>query len=254
MVKRKIADTSVTVFLCITAAAVISPAVIVALLSFGEGAKTYADFYLWEPRYLYAMSNSIITASAAAFGTVAVAVPAAYVFSKLKFRGRDILFYLYIIVMMMPFQVTLLPQYIVSKSLSTYDTLFSLILPGVFAPFAVFLLTQVMKSVPDEVIEAAQLDTSSTFVIILRIIVPAVKPGIICAWVLSFTEQWNAVAEPLILIETKAKYPLAVMLNGITSNNVLGFASAVMFMLPPLLMFFYFESEIMEGLGEYRLK
>ena len=251
---RKIASYGMTAFLILAALFVISPVIIVTVMSFGEGIQPYIDFYVWKPTYLHALSNSIIIALSASLGTVVISTMAAYVFAKVKFRGRDLLFYLYIIVMMMPFQVTLLPQYIVSKQFSIYDTRFALILPGIFAPFAAFLLTQVMKSVPDELIEAARLDTGSTWRILLHIIVPTIRPGIICAWVLVFTEQWNAVAEPLILMETKELYPLAVMLNEISAGDVLGFAATVAFILAPLLMFAYFESEIMEGLGDYRLK
>lgn len=156
--------------------------------------------------------------------------------------------------MLMPFQVTLLPQYIVSKKLGIYDTLLALILPGIFAPFAVFLLTQVMKSIPNEQIEAARLDTGSTFRILISILVPQMKAGIICTWVLVFTEQWNSVAEPLILLETREKYPLAVMLNEGSGEKLLMLAATVVFMILPLLMFAYFENEIMDGLEEYRLK
>lgn len=251
---RKIASHGMTASLFLAALFVISPVIIVTVMSFGEGIQPYIDFYVWKPTYLHALSNSIIIALSASLGTVVISTMAAYVFAKVKFRGRDLLFYLYIIVMMMPFQVTLLPQYIVSKQFSIYDTRFALILPGIFAPFAAFLLTQVMKSVPDELIEAARLDTGSTWRILLHIIVPTIRPGIICAWVLVFTEQWNAVAEPLILMETKELYPLAVMLNEISAGDVLGFAATVAFILAPLLMFAYFESEIMEGLGDYRLK
>ena len=69
-----------------------------------------------------------------------------------------------------------------------------------------------------------------------------------------FTEQWNVVAEPLVLLETETQYPLAVMLNNIEAGDVLGFTATVLFLLAPLLLFIYFESEIIEGLGEYRLK
>ena len=129
-----------------------------------------------------------------------------------------------------------------------------MILPGIFAPFAAFLLTQVMKTVPDDIIEAARLDTSSTLRIIWSIIIPSVKHGIICAWALTFTEQWNMVAEPLVLMETEENYPLTVLLSGIKAGDVLGFAAAVVFSLLPLLIFTFFEEEIMDGLGEYKLK
>lgn len=230
------------------------PIIMILLRSFENVGSAYVDFYIWEPKYLHALSKSLVISLSASIGTIIISIMAAYVFSKVKFKGRNVLFYLYIIVMMMPFQVTLLPHYMVSKSLSIYDTAFSLILPGIFSPFATFLLTQVMKSVPNEIIEAARIDTSSTWKILLKIIVPTIKPGIICAWVLSFTEHWNAVAEPLILMETHSKYPLAVLLDYISAESSLGFAAVVMFAVLPLLLFLLFENEVMEGLGEYRLK
>ena len=256
MVKRRncLTEQAAAVLLCLCALFAVSPLILAAAASLRSGLSVFADFYLWKPSLLHAMTNSILISFAASAGTIAVSVFAAYVFAKVKFRGRDFLFYLYIIVMMMPFQVTLLPQYIVSKRFELYDTPLALILPGIFAPFAVFLLAQIMKSVPDEVIEAVRLDTSSTFVVITRIVVPAAKPGIICAWVLSFTEQWNAVAEPLILLETRERFPLAVILNHASGDDVLCFAAVVMFAVIPLLLFALFEEEIMEGLGEYRLK
>lgn len=253
MVKRVI-DAVVTAFLVCMALVVISPIFLTVFFSFEDGFSAYADFYVWKPIYLNALFNSVIVALVTSCLSVAVAVAAAYVFAKVKFRGSGILLYLYIIVMLMPFQVTLLPQYIVSKKLGIYDTLLALILPGIFAPFAVFLLTQVMKSIPNEQIEAARLDTGSTFRILISILVPQMKAGIICTWVLVFTEQWNSVAEPLILLETREKYPLAVMLNEGSGEKLLMLAATVVFMILPLLMFAYFENEIMDGLEEYRLK
>jgi multiple sugar transport system permease protein len=150
--------------------------------------------------------------------------------------------------------VTLLPQYIVSRQLGLYDMLYAMILPGVFTPFSVFLLTQVTKSIPNEYLEAARLDTSNIFTVLLRVIVPIIRPGIICAGVLVFTEQWNMVAEPTILLETVDKYPLAVLLSFSNATGVLGFAVTVMFMLLPMFLFSFFENEITEGLGEYRMK
>ncbi len=254
MVRKKFINTYAAVLLCVFALIIVSPVIIITFLSFTEGPVTYAKFYIWNPQYVNALTNSIIISAGVSFGTVVVSTLAAYVFAKVKFKGSGVLFYLYIIVMMMPFQVTLLPQYIVSKNTGLYDTPLAMILPGIFAPFAVFLLAQVMKTVPDEQIEAARLDTNSTLRIIGSIIVPSIKPGIICAWALTFTEQWNMVAEPLVLMETRENYPLAVILNTIDSGDVLGFAATVIFSLLPLLIFTFFENEIMEGLGEYRLK
>ena len=231
----------------------IAPIAAVVISSLKSGVKSYIDFFIWEPAYLRALAVSMLIAFCSSAGTVVVSVLAADVFSQHEFRGRNALFYLYIIVMMMPFQVTLLPQYIVSKTLGIYDAPAAMIFPGIFSPFAAFLLTQIMKSIPRDSLEAAQLDTDSTLRIILRVIVPQMRGGIICAWVLMFTEQWNMVAEPLVLLETKENYPLTVLLSNAGSGEF-AFAATAVFMLLPLGLFLIFESEILEGLEGYRLK
>ncbi len=240
-------------FIAILAAAFVLPAAAVIVASLKEGIKPYVDFFVWEPKYLRALAVSMFIAFLSSAGSVAVSVLAAYVFSQIKFRGRGFLFYIYIIVMMMPFQVTLLPQYIISKALGIYDTPAAMIFPAVFSPFAAFLLTQIMKSIPRDSIEAARLDTSSTLKIILRVIVPQMRGGVVCAWVMMFAEQWNMVAEPLVLMESEKNYPLAVLLSK-TGPGAFSFAATALFMLLPLGLFLIFESEILEGLEGYRLK
>ncbi len=230
------------------------PAVYVFALSFKDSLSGYADFFLWKTDLLKALGISVLISGASSIGTVLVALPAAYVFAKFNFKGKNILFYIYIMVMMMPFQVTLLPQYLIAKELGTYDTAWSLILPSVFAPFAVFLLTQMIKSVPNEILEAARLDTNSQFKVLQRVVVPSIKPGIICCWVLVFCEQYNAVAEPLVLLETAEKYPLSLAISQLEPTTAIVFAATTVFMLLPLILYGLFEAEIINGLGDYRLK
>lgn len=230
-----------------------APLMIVLIFSLKDGVKPYIDFFIWEPQYLKALIISMLIAFTGSIGAVVVGILAAYVFSQCEFKGKGLLFYIYIIVMMMPFQVTLLPQYIVSKAINTYDTPAALILPGIFSPFAAFLLTQIMKSIPRDSIEAARLDTNSTIKIVLRVIVPQMRGGIICAWALMFAEQWNLVAEPLVLIETKDYYPLSVLLSN-SNGDSLSFAATAIFLLLPLGLFLMFDNEILEGLEGYRLK
>lgn len=235
------------------AAVFILPVAAVAAVSLKNGAKSYVSFFVWEPACLKALAVSMFIAFLSSAGSIVVSTLAAYVFSQCNFKGKGVIFYLYIIVMMMPFQVTLLPQYIVSKTLGIYDTPAAMILPAVFSPFPAFLLTQIMKSIPRDSIEAARLDADSTLKIILRVIVPQMRGGIICAWVMIFTEQWNMVAEPLVLIETRENYPLSVLLSQAEMGEF-SFAATAIFMLLPLGMFMMFGSEISEGLEEYRLK
>lgn len=209
----RLTDLILRVVLIIFAILFVIPTATIAAYSIVDGFKSYADFFIWEPELIISLVNSIIIATLSAIGSTIVALGAAYVFSFYEFKSKGLLFYIYIIVMMMPFQVTLLSQYIVSKHLLIYDSLAALIFPSIFSPFASFLLTQIMKTTDRDMIAAAKLDTSSELYILVRIIVPSIRPGIICAFILVFCEQWNAVAEPLILMETRSRYPLSVLIN-----------------------------------------
>ncbi len=262
MVERKYVNYFIIVIMIACAAVMLLPIMITLLCSFGIDFRIggtfhingYIDFFVWKPLYLKAFQRSVLIAGSIMLGTLLVSVPAAYIFAKVRFYGKNMLFYVYIIVMMMPFQVTLLPQFIISRQLGTYDTFYAMILPGIFSPFSVFLLTQITRSIPLEFLEAARLDTSRVSVILLRIIVPLIRPGIVCASVLVFTEQWNMVAEPLVLLESAEKFPLAVLLSSSDALNTLGFAAIVIFLLLPLLLYSFFEDEIIEGLGSYIIK
>jgi len=253
--KKTWADVILTLFLLSAAIVAAFPVVYTAGHSFIPDFAGYPDFFVWKPLYLRAFLNSALIAGAASLGSAAVALFAAYVFAKVKFFGSGVLFYLYVIVMMMPFQVTLLPQYIVSKRLSVYDTPAALILPGIFMPFAVFLLAQIIKTVPDYLIESARLETKSTFTIITKIILPQAKTGLICLIVLNFTEYWNMIAEPLVLMETVSKFPLSVRIPEMLAKGDAGAAAAsVVFLAPPLLLYLFFRDEIADGLAGYKLK
>lgn len=226
------------VLLTLLATVMILPIVLTVTRSFEPGLVGYSDFFLWKPYHLQLFCNSLLISSVGSAGNIVVSVMAAYVFAKVKFRGRGMLFFIYIVVMMMPFQVTLLPQYIVSQYWDIYDTPAALILPGIFSTFGTFLLTQILKTMPDDMIEAARLETSSTLRLIRYVILPNLRGGIICLFVLQFTELWNMVAEPLVLMETELKMPLAAMLKG--ADTPVELAATVMFLVLPLLLYLMF--------------
>ena len=118
----------VVLILSVLAVVMVLPIVLTVTRSLEPGLVSYSDFFLWKPYYLRLFCNSLLIASVGAVGNVIVSVLAAYVFAKVKFRGSGVLFFVYIVVMMMPFQVTLLPQYIVSRDWGIYDTPAALIL------------------------------------------------------------------------------------------------------------------------------
>lgn len=243
-----------TLVLLFVAIIMISPVVMMIVLSLQDGAYVYIDFFIWEPELLYALFNSIIIASMASIGTVIISIPAALVLAKVVFHGRDIIFYLYVVVMMLPFQVMMLPQYILSNNLNIYDTLCAVILPSLFAPFGTFLLTQSIRVVNNEIFDAARLETSSILIMITQILIPIIRPAIVCVWVLSFCESWNAVSEPLVFLETVENFPIAIQLHFLSKSDALGFAGATIFTLLPLLIFTTLDDEIIEGLGRCKLK
>ena len=238
--------------LSVLAAVMVLPIVLTVTRSFEPGIVGYIDFYLWKPFYLRLFCNSLLIAAVGALGNVVVSVLAAYVFAKVKFRGSGVLFFVYIVVMMMPFQVTLLPQYIVSRDWGIYDTPAALILPGIFSAFGTFILTQILKTHPDEMIEAAKLETGSTLLLLWHVIIPNLRGGIVCLFVLQFTELWNMVAEPLVLMETELKLPLAAMLTD--RDEPVALSATVVFLVLPLMLYLLFSDVLREEMGSMVIK
>lgn len=238
--------------LSVLAAVMVLPIVLTVTRSFEPGIVGYIDFYLWKPFYLRLFCNSLLIAAVGALGNVVVSVLAAYVFAKVKFRGSGVLFFVYIVVMMMPFQVTLLPQYIVSRDWGIYNTPAALILPGIFSAFGTFILTQILKTQPDEMIEAAKLETGSTLLLLWHVIIPNLRGGIVCLFVLQFTELWNMVAEPLVLMETELKLPLAAMLTD--RDEPVALSATVVFLVLPLMLYLLFSDVLREEMGSMVMK
>ncbi len=249
----------ITMFILLFAIIMVLPILKVVFSSFGIFSagftiKGYIDFYVWEPEYIEALLRSLSIAMIGTAISIILSIPAAYTFAKVPFKGSRVVFFLYIVVMIMPFQVTLLPHFILFKDIRLYDNIWSLILLCGFSPFSVFFLTQAMRSIPDEIIEAAKLETSSTVLTLLKIIIPSMKPSIVCCAVLVFSEEWNKLAEPQALLESTENFPMSMLLSTNSGDNILTSAAIVIFMLFPLLLFAFFEDEIIDGLQEYSLK
>lgn len=258
---KKLWNTSIVICILSLTLIIIFPVAMTICGSFGVtlnevnlDIKGYIDFWILKPLYFKAFLRSLFIAILTTVGNLIISVPCSYFFAKISFPGKTFLFMLYIILMVMPFQVTLLPQYIAAKSLHLYNTPFSLIFPGIFATFSVFLITQNMKTLSDDIIEAATLDTSNPLKIIYYVIIPSVYPGIICSAILVFSEMWNQVAEPLVMLESADKFPLAVLLNSTIAFNTYELASIAVFLLPPILLFLMFYDDVLEGMSKYNLK
>jgi len=203
-------------------------------------------------KYIHMFWNSVMLSVTITVFHLVTAVITAYVFAKTEFKGRDFLFFIYIIAMMMPYQVTLLPNYIQARFLGIINTYPAIIFPGIFAPFGVFLLRQFMKSVPDELIEVVYMESNSIKDVFFTAIIPAIKSGIIALGVLTFAENWNMVEQPLVMLSDELKYPLSLAFNSIMHSSIdIAFAGSVIYMIPMIILYFFFEDSIIDGLQKW---
>ncbi|MGO4347580.1 carbohydrate ABC transporter permease [Paenibacillus sp. MCAF9] len=213
-------------------------------VSFGQ----YAEVLVHKPMFLHMFWNSVFIVVPIIVLQVMIASLAAYAFAKLRFWGRDKLFVVYLMTMLMPFQVTLVPNYIIADKLGLMNTTSAIILPGIFSAFGVFMLRQFMMHIPYTYVEAAKIDGAGHATIFCKIIVPLVKPGIAALIVLLFVDNWNMVEQPLIFLEDTFKQPLSLYLSRISEGaRGVAFAASVLYMTPMVLLFLYAESYFVEG-------
>ena len=211
--------------------------------------KQYITVLLKSPEYLFKFWNSVILVAPIVVFQLAVALFASYGFTRAKGKLKEIIFFSYIILMLMPYQVTLVPNYLVSKWLSLIDTRWAIWLPGIASPFAVYLLTKFMRRIPTSYIEAAQIDGAGEWQIFRKICVPLCKGCLYSVAILVFIDYWNMVEQPLILLSDEEMHPLSVFLSQINSGETgLAFAVATIYMIPGLLVFLYGEDYLVEGI------
>lgn len=209
----------------------------------------YITVLLKSPEYLLKFWNSVVLVVPIVVFQLLVATLAAYGFTRYRGRLREIIFFSYIILMLMPYQVTLVPNYLVASWFNTLDTNWAIWLPGIFSPFAVYLLTKFMRRIPTSVIEAAQIDGAGEWQIFRRVCFPLCKGAICSAAILVFIDYWNMVEQPLILLSDAEKHPLSVFLSKINEGEIgLAFAVATIYMIPSIFVFLYGEEYLVDGI------
>ena len=218
------------------------------LVSFSQ----YGTVLLRSPDYLFKFWNSVVLVVPITVLQTVFALLASYGFARFQTRARSFLFFVYIVIMLMPYQVTLVPNFLVADFLGILDTRWAIWLPGIFSPFAVFILTKFMRRVPKAVIEAAKLDGAGEWQIFSRVMVPMARNIIVSVLLLVFIDYWNMVEQPLVLLTGDAVdlYPLSVFLSKINTGDAgLAFAVATVYLVIPLSVFLYFEDELVEGVS-----
>ena len=210
----------------------------------------YLSVLFKSPDYLLKFWNSIIYVVPIVIFQILVACLASYGFSRYRGRARELIFFTYVILMLMPYQVTLVPNFMVNKWLNLLDTHWAIWLPGIFSPYAVFLLTKYMRRIPVSLLEAAKIDGAGEWQIFTTVAVPLCKGALGSVAILIFIDYWNMVEQPLIMLSDEQMHPLSVFLSKINTGEIgLAFAVATIYMIPTLLVFLYGEESLVEGIS-----
>lgn len=194
---------------------------------FGHGLSLFGSKILWSNftdaweqidfgRLLF---NSLAVATISTVLTLIVGTLTAFAFSRLRFRGRDTLFVLFLLTLTVPGEIALIPLYLGFDAVRLTDTWIALILPGLFGAFGTFLLRQFMLQIPIELEEAARIDGASTFTVLTRIVVPLVKPALAVLAVFSFLGSWNGFLWPLIILNSSSKWTIPLGIAGFSTQT-----------------------------------
>jgi multiple sugar transport system permease protein len=212
-------------------------------------ADQYWNILFKTPMYLDLFVNSLKLTLPIVLIQVIVGSAAAYGFTVWKSRAREIVFCVYVILMVLPFQATLVPNYIMADTLGIINTHSSIILPWAFSPFAVFIMRQSMKGIPVSIYEAAQIDGAGHVRRFIQIAMPISKGGAASLVILSFADCWAMVEQPMIFLRDSMKEPLSSMLYNIGQGNMgLIFAASVFYMLPVIWIFLYGQDYFEQGI------
>ncbi len=218
--------------------------------------RPFVELLLDSPDFFKMFWNSCIQVFPVLLGQVCIAVPAAWAFARFRFKGKKVLYVLYILLMVLPFQVTMVSSYLVLDRLNLTETHLALIIPNIFSAFPVFIMEKFFRAVPVSLIEAAKLDGSGEFYIFIKVGVPIGAPGILSIVILGFLEYWNAIEQPLtFLVRRKDLWPLPLYLPEITAGKAgVAFAAAVIMMTPAVLLFLYGQKYLEQGIAASGLK
>lgn len=201
--------------------------------------------------FTHALANSVILAVCTAVGGVIVNALAAYPFARLRFPGRDLLFGLFLVTLMIPFEVTVVPLFVLMKQLGWVDTYQGLILPGIVNPFAVFLLRQFFVEIPKDVEDASRIDGCSRAGTFWRIVLPMSVPALITVGLISFQAGWDAFLWPLVVTNSEAlrvaQVSVATFIGGDAVNWDQVFTASAVLALPSLILFLVFQRFYVRG-------
>ena len=217
--------------------------------------RPYVELLLDSPDFFVMFWNSSRQVFPILLGQIVIGMPAAWAFARFQFRGRRRLFFGYMVLMILPFQVTMVSNYILLSKLSLMDTHLGLIVSGIFSTFPVFLMEKFFKALPEAMLDAARVDGASELQIFIKLGVPLGMPGMMSSVILCFLEYWNAIEAPMTFLKTKAKFPLSLYLPNITTDQLSSsFAASIVMMIPAVLIFLWGRDYLQQGIEASGLK
>ena len=219
--------------------------------------SNYTQVWVEEPFLLY-YKNTVVVAVFATAGQVIISAMAAYAFSSIEFRGKNILFSLYLATMMVPWHTIMIPQYQIISRLGLTDAHAALILGQLASAFGIFLLRQFFLTVPRELMEAARIDGAGEGYIFSKVMLPLAKPALSTLIIFTFVQVWNDYTAPLIYLNTKDKYTIQLGLTFFQSEHTMQYtvimAGTVCALIPIIITYLIFEKQITNGMVHSGLK
>lgn len=211
--------------------------------------QNYGRILFLTPQFFVLFWNSMKLVVCILAGQLLVGVPAAWAFAVYRVRGSRPLFSLYVVLMLLPFQVTMLSSYLILNRLSLLNTHLAIILPAVFSTFPIFLTYGGFRAIPHQLFEAARIDGAGELTIFLQIGLPLGKSGLLSAMVLGFLEYWNLMEQPLAFLEDKSLWPLSLYLPEISWQQA-GYAmcASLITLIPAAFVFILGQDYLEQGI------
>ncbi len=214
-----------------------------------------AGVLLDSPEFFQMFWNTARITGLILAGQIVSGMPAAWGLARYQFKGRKVIYMVYIVMMMMPFQVTMLSQYLVLDNLGLLDTAAAVIIPGMFSTFPVFIMYRFFCGIPESIIEAARIDGAGEIQIFARLGIPLGSSGIISALVLSFLECFSMIEQPMAFLKTKSLWPLSLFLPDINGGNAgISLCASLLALMPAVFVFLAGQDYLEQGIASAAVK
>jgi multiple sugar transport system permease protein len=240
-----------TTILCVSFIMLLFMAPIIYVLFRSFDGRQYYELTINNYNYFKYALRTIGYSALSGFLAVVIALPVGYLFAKVNFKFRNVIFYIYIIVMLLPFQATQLSGYLLFKRLDVIDNPVTLIITMSFSPLAVFLIRQCLISLPDEITDAFSLESKSTFKFLRHIVIPYAMPTLSTLFMLTFCAVYNIVEQAYIYMPNNTEaYPLSAVLSSLPEESY--YAGCAVYLLPVLFVYLVLEKNMLKGMEYYK--